>query len=990
MEFLTQAGAKFHAPTGSLLVCSSKTDTPCYAFAFTPLAALGILIVLALYRYLVLRNREGYTQIGQRNRMPSATLEEDPGDLIHSTDVSRLPHQGSKSLLNGIIIMNLAIIITFLADAAIVCIRALITKKWTPTYYVVYIAASWLAWAFNFAEFYVLERRMVGEPSLINHVFWWLAIIFESFVGSQWIAEFVRPEIAISRWDIAFMSVFSVRYLLVFLVFAFSAMHYFGWFATGGDLESAASPIVESRGANEASSYGTFNRAQSGTTSTANGISNLPSSQPSGLVDFYRKMKKLMPFIWPKKNVGLQFVVIACYILLAIGRGVNILVPRQMKIVIDQLAGDRPHLSWGAILLYVFLRFLQGESGILRAIQSYLWIPISQYTTRELSVKLFEHLHNLSLRFHVNRKTGEVLRVMDRGTQSIVSLLSQINFQIFPVILDIILAVIYLTSRFDAVFGFIVFMTMTLYIGVTVGITEWRTKFRREMIECDNDSRAKAVDSLLNFETVKYYSAEQFEVKRYDDSIVKFQRSEYKTLISLNYLNLAQNFVISGGLLAGCLLCAWRVSLGQLTVGDFVMFLTYINQLYTPLNFFGTYYRLIQANFIDMEKMLDLFEEHQSVQDRPNAPPLHVTEGTVVFENVCFSYDKRQQALRNISFTIPKGKTVALVGESGGGKSTILRLLFRFYDVDSGRILVDGQDIREVTQSSLRRNIGVVPQDTVLFNETIFYNIHYGNIDAPEESVYAAARAAQIHDRILSFPDGYETRVGERGLRLSGGEKQRVAIARTILKNPPIILLDEATSALDTTTERNIQQAFATMTAGRTTLVIAHRLSTIVNSDLILCIRDGQVVESGTHEELLARGPQGIYYEMWQKQLEKEGAPGSTGGSGSVTPVEGLVENDPKRILQPEVTGHIQPTAEPSNVPGTADTQQAIVESGMLAKEEPAKTGEAVEEEEEEEDKSNDDDPAASSSTPPAKAPSGGVNKSRKKKKSKRKRSRLI
>ncbi|CAG8739888.1 20583_t:CDS:10, partial [Gigaspora rosea] len=475
----------------------------------------------------------------------------------------------------------------------------------------------------------------------------------------------------------------------------------------------------------------------------------------------------------------------------------------------------------------------------------------------------------LSLSYHINRKTGEVLRVMDRGTSSIISLLNQILFQIFPVIVDIVVAVAFFVIEFGWVFGLIVFITMFLYILATICITEWRTKFRREMIELDNDSRAKAVDSLLNFETVKYYNAERFEVQRYDDAIKKYQIADYKVSSSLNLLNLSQNLVITVGMLTGCLLCAYKVTEHIFTVGDFILFVTYISQLYSPLNFFGTYYRMIQQNFVDMEKMLDLFKEQQSVQDVPGAPDLKVTEGAVVFENVGFAYDPRNPALKNISFSIPKGKTVALVGPSGGGKSTILRLLFRFYDVGSGRILIDGQDIRLVKQESLRRNIGVVPQDTVLFNDTIFYNIHYGNIKASEDDVYKAAKAAQIHDRIKTFPDDYQTRVGERGLRLSGGEKQRVAIARTILKDPAIILLDEATSALDTTTERQIQHALANITKDRTTLVIAHRLSTIINADLILCIKDGQVAEQGTHDELI-QNTEGVYYEMWQKQLRDE------------------------------------------------------------------------------------------------------------------------
>ncbi|KAG0221717.1 ATP-binding cassette sub- B member 6, mitochondrial [Mortierella sp. GBA43] len=394
------------------------------------------------------------------------------------------------------------------------------------------------------------------------------------------------------------------------------------------------------------------------------------------------------------------------------------------------------------------------------------------------------------------------------------------------------------------------------------------------MVTFDNDARAKAVDSLLNFETVKYYTAEEFETGRYREAIRKYMIADYKSQFSYQILNLIQSFVITMGMLAGCLLCAYEISLGKRKPENFVTFIVYLNQLYAPLNWFGSYYRMLQQNFIDMEKMMKLLEQEQSVKDIPGADRLVVRDGEVVFENVSFHYDSRQKGLQNVSFTVPKGKTVALVGPTGSGKSTILRLLFRFYDVTSGRILIDGQDISQKTQASLREQVGVVPQDSVLFNESIYYNINYGRTSATRPEVEMAAKAAQIHDKILDFPDQYETKVGERGLRLSGGEKQRVAIARTILKNPPIVLLDEATSALDSITESQIQAALARMTENRTTLVIAHRLSTIVNADLILCVKDGVIAEQGTHAELvekaLANGGEGIYYEMWKQQRREE------------------------------------------------------------------------------------------------------------------------
>ncbi|XP_065416520.1 ATP-binding cassette sub-family B member 6 isoform X1 [Chrysemys picta bellii] len=405
---------------------------------------------------------------------------------------------------------------------------------------------------------------------------------------------------------------------------------------------------------------------------------------------------------------------------------------------------------------------------------------------------------------------------------------------------------------------------MSLYLTLTIIITEWRTKYRRDMNSRDNEAKARAVDSLLNFETVKYYNAESYEVNRFNDAILKYQVSEWKVNASLALLNQTQNLIIGLGLLAGSLLCAYFVTETRFQVGDFVLFGTYIIQLYTPLNWFGTYYRMIQSSFIDMENMFELFNEEQEVKDEVNAGDLRFRSGRIEFENVHFSYMDGREILQDVSFSVMPGQTLALVGPSGSGKSTIIRLLFRFYDVWGGCIRIDGQDIAKVTQASLRAHIGVVPQDTVLFNDSICNNIRYGRGAASDEEVRQAARAADIHERIVSFPEGYETQVGERGLKLSGGEKQRVAIARTILKGPQIILLDEATSALDTETERNIQGSLAKVCANRTTIVVAHRLSTIVNADQILVLKDGRIVERGRHEELLQKG--GVYAGMWQQQ----------------------------------------------------------------------------------------------------------------------------
>lgn len=594
-------------------------------------------------------------------------------------------------------------------------------------------------------------------------------------------------------------------------------------------------------------------------------------ASPSTWRDFGRKLGLLSGYLWPRGSPALQLVVLVCLGLMGLDRGLNVLVPIFYRDIVNQLTEKAPWhtLAW-TVSMYVFLKFLQGggtgSTGFVSNLRTFLWIRVQQYTSRRVELRLFSHLHELSLRWHLGRRTGEVLRIVDRGTSSVTGLLSYLVFNVLPTLADIVIGIVYFSMFFNAWFGLIVFLCMSLYLALTIVVTEWRTKFRRAMNMQENATRARAVDSLLNFETVKYYNTEGYEVERYREAIIKYQGLEWKSSASLVLLNQTQNLVIGLGLLAGSLLCAYFVSEQKLQVGDFVLFGTYIIQLYMPLNWFGTYYRMIQTNFIDMENMFDLLKEEPEVKDLPGAGPLHFQQGKIEFENVHFSYSDGRETLRDVSFTVMPGQTLALVGPSGAGKSTILRLLFRFYDINAGRIRIDGQDISQVTQISLRSHIGVVPQDTVLFNDTIIDNIRYGRITAGDLEVEAAAQAAGIHEAILAFPDGYKTQVGERGLKLSGGEKQRVAIARTILKAPDIILLDEATSALDTSNERAIQASLAKVCANRTTLIVAHRLSTVIHADQILVIKDGCIVERGRHEALLARG--GVYADMWQLQQQ--------------------------------------------------------------------------------------------------------------------------
>lgn len=602
------------------------------------------------------------------------------------------------------------------------------------------------------------------------------------------------------------------------------------------------------------------------------GTEQLSERNRSAFFEFGRKCKRLLPFLWPKKSFTLQVRVLFCFFILILGRVINVYVPQYNKYIVDSLSLGPGKITfrWDFIVIYALFWFLQGQgnNSFLSNIRTFLWIKVQQYTVKEVELDMYQHLHSLSLKWHLNRKIGEVLRVMDRGTSSISSLLSYVVFNILPTFADIFIAVVYFGLVFNIWFGLMVFVTMTLYLIATIFLTEWRTKFRRDANKLDNEVEAKCVDSLLNFETVKYYNAEDFELENYKTTIEKFQVAEWKGQASLNLLNSTQNITITIGVLCGTLLCAHYVVEGDLTAGDYVLFSTYIVQLYTPLNFFGTYYRLIQTAFVDMENMFSLLSTEPEVVDIPNASPLKVGDGRIEFKNVNFSYVPEKQILKDISFTIPPGHTVGLVGPTGSGKSTITRLLFRFYDIQSGEILIDEQNIAEVAQKSLRQSIGVVPQDTVLFNNTIRYNIGYGKPGASFEEIQDAARAADMHEQILGFPDGYDTVVGERGLKLSGGEKQRVAIARTILKAPSFVVLDEATSSLDTQTERNIQSSLAVVCANKTTLIIAHRLSTIVHADEILVLKEGEIVERGRHDELLKEN--GVYASMWSQQQEPE------------------------------------------------------------------------------------------------------------------------
>jgi ABC-type transport system involved in Fe-S cluster assembly fused permease/ATPase subunit len=595
-----------------------------------------------------------------------------------------------------------------------------------------------------------------------------------------------------------------------------------------------------------------------------------PDKTPSrGWFEYLRGYSVFFPYLWPAKDRKLKIVVLVCVLLVVAQRAVNVLVPYQIGVITNQLSDESgPRIMpWGGIILYVLFRLLQGSNSLIGVARSTLWIPVNQYSYRELSIASFEHVHTLSLDFHLGKKTGEVLSALGKGN-SINNFLDQITFQVLPMIVDLVVAIGYFLIAFDAYYALVVTIVTFWYIYVTIRLAKWRADARREMTNADRHQAAVKNDSMVSYETVKYFNAEPYEFDRYRGAVMEYQKAEYLVQISLQLMNLSQNLLFMGGVMIVCFIAAYQVTQDQMKVGKFFTLITYMAQLQAPLNFFGTFYRVIQNSMISSERLLELFKEQPTVVDRPGVKELVSCEGDIRFRNVKFAYDQRKNALQGLDFHCEPGTTTAFVGESGGGKSTVFRLLFRFYNILSGSIQVDGQDVRDLTIDSVRRHIGVVPQDTVLFNETLIYNLRYAKPDATDQEVYDACRAASIHDKILSFPDGYQTKVGERGLRLSGGEKQRVAIARTILKGPRIIMLDEATAALDTETEQHIQDALETLGKGRTMLVIAHRLSTIMRADQILVLHEGRVVERGTHEVLRAK--KGKYENMWLKQVEAQ------------------------------------------------------------------------------------------------------------------------
>lgn len=581
----------------------------------------------------------------------------------------------------------------------------------------------------------------------------------------------------------------------------------------------------------------------------------------------FRPLWKLLPYLWPKGRRDLKIRVAISVFCLILAKVATVYIPVFFGTTVDKLSGNP-----AAIVLAVPLSLIAAYTVARIAMQGFaqlrdgIFAKVAYHALREVGVQTFTHVHTLSLRFHLERKTGGLSRAIERGTRGIDTLLGFAIFSIFPTILELALVTGIMLYKFDVWFAATTVLMVAAYIWFTYAVTRWRIQFRRDMNESDTDANTKTVDSLLNYETVKYFGCEKHEVKRFDAAMNKFAKASIQSQVSLSLLNTGQAIIVAIGLAVVMAQAAFGIKNGHMTAGDLVMVNAYLVQLYVPLNLLGTVYREITQALVDMDALFTLLHQEQEVKDDPASAPLRVRGGEIRFDNVVFGYSPARTVLKGVSFIVPAGHKVAIVGPSGAGKSTISRILFRFYDIQGGSVTIDGQDIRKVKQTSLRAALGIVPQDTVLFNDTVRYNIAYGRIGATDAEIEEAAAAAQIDKFIRLLPEGYDAMVGERGLKLSGGEKQRVAIARTILKNPPILLLDEATSALDTHTEREIQSALAEISKNRTSLVIAHRLSTVVDADEILVLDHGQIIERGRHAELLAKN--GAYASMWNKQKE--------------------------------------------------------------------------------------------------------------------------
>ncbi|KAF9990772.1 ATP-binding cassette sub- B member 6, mitochondrial [Mortierella antarctica] len=765
-------------------------------------------------------------------------------------------------------------------------------NHYTSATSILYHATLCGVFAWNRSQLQLDARAMPGGSRWFNHLPGWIALADATLKAKPLYAHGLQlvSSGALFNEDSDFnlgqiltlvpgahervqFGLFVARYCLLWVMGILSMTHLMGWFDMS-DLKVPATFFSSFTDTLLSSNEDPITLSAT-TREELKELEEKEKAEAAAFQGFWAKAKLAIVMSYPAGQRRLQILLVVQVFFIVVERYLNLIVPLQTERILRSLTqeGDSKlsKFDYGTVVLYVFFSYLQRYSSIASVLQRLSREPVEEHMIQSTTIRFFEHVHNLSVQDHLNFKTGEVMTVMDRGVRAMQGVSNTILLRLVPTIADIAIAVVYFWVAWGWRYGLLVSVSSAFYLLVTMLTSRKRATFHRQWIETDDSSHERAMDSLTNYETVKYFTAETYEVSQYKTSSKKMSGKSLRISMTYEALDMIESLVWTANSLVGCLMCAYEISLGQRHVGSFMSFIVYIKQLERPVDMMAYYVNNLRRDFVSMEKLLKILEKEPTVKDIPEAEPLVVTDGEIEFENVSFQYDDNKKGLANISFTARKGQTVAFVGATGSGKSTLLRLAFRFWDPSSGRILIDGQDIATRTQMSVRKNIGVVPQEAVLFNDTILYNINYGRVNATREEVEAAAKVAQIHDSIMKFKDGYDTIVGERGSKLSGGEKQRLGLARTLLKGAPICLMDEPSSALDSATERQMQQSLSEMSKSRTTLVVAHRLSTIMHADLILCIKDGEVVERGTHEELVQRaldnGGKGEYYNMWKIQL---------------------------------------------------------------------------------------------------------------------------
>ncbi|KAK3829357.1 MAG: hypothetical protein J3Q66DRAFT_276004 [Benniella sp.] len=857
----------------------------------------------------------------------------DPKDPSHQdTNDSSKAEPNSLWVDDALVRLHQALAATFLLELGLIGWQTYTFKTYPLTTLAYAKIFGWIASTISWTCLRSDVETMKGTKlHWIHYTFGWMALVGFSVLGKSFLAycwnliisgEFFETRMDVwtlfnptkSIYEQAQLGAAMVRYSSLWIIGILSTMNLAGLLDMN-DLKVPETFLKDSSTSTEKDeAQPTISASQK---QRLKRLEESQKAEADAFKNFWRKTKLAIRLSYPWSEPRLKLLIFFKFLLTLLDRALNLLVPMQTERILQGFTRQGPEggitkFDVWSVVLYTLYKYLQQYSSILSVVQRLIWEPVSEFSSSAATLRFFEHIHNQSMQFHMDHKSGELMTMMNSGVSSMQSVADAVFFDLIPTIADVVIAVIYFWVGWGWKYGIIVSASSVLYLVITYYTSKRRAQFQRQWIEVDDNSYSKAYDSIDNVETVKYFTAEQFEVSQYRKGLKKMQGGSFKISVTYELLDMLETIAWTLNSFIGCLLCAYEISKGERSVGSFMSFVVYTRQLEGPVDSLVWCFKRLRRDFVSMEKFLRLLEEQPGVKDIPDAKPLTVSGGEIVFDNVSFQYDANKKGLQNISFTVPKGKTVALVGPTGSGKSTILRLVFRFWDPKSGRILIDGQDIAEKTQKSIREQIGVVPQEAVLFDDSIMYNIHYGRVNATKEEIIDAAKAAQIHESILKFKDGYESLAGDRGAKMSGGEKQRIALARTILKNPPIILLDEATSALDTATESQIQSALAAMTKNRTTLVVAHRLSTIMNADLILVIKDGEIVERGTHEELIRKGMdnEGEYYKMWRIQSgEAARARAKTAVSDEKSDKE---TSDGKTLNEKETSGENSPDAKQS------------------------------------------------------------------------------